>query len=98
MNCKKNKLSLTKEKYLFYYKVVDLYSSDFTLYFSFWICTLSRSDILVPLHLYGRKYLLSKLQSNAFYQPFTAYKKSLSATNRTTKFGLSRKLQTLTFL
>ena len=61
MNCKQTSLSVTKEKYLFYYKgdlySIDLCFNDFTLISVFGFAHLTVAVKLVSLQPYSRKYL-----------------------------------------
>lgn len=80
MNCKQTSLSVTKKKYLLYYKF-DLYSNylyfnDFNLISVFRFVHLTVAVILVSLQLYGRKYLLFETAKNVFSQPLSANKNS----------------------
>ena len=71
MNCEQRSLSVTKEKYLFYYKV-DLYSNYllfnyFTLISIFEFAPLNVAIELVSLQPYGPKYLLLKTANASIF-------------------------------
>ena len=79
MTCKQTSLSVTNEKYLFYYKV-DLYSNDLVLLSVFRFAQLTVAVKLVSLQLYRRKYLSFKIANAWIFSTVT--RKFLPAASR----------------